>query len=459
MRILFFMTHPGHARTFETTLRELLRRGDKVEIALTEDAAGGIEGSDALLAPLAREHEGLAVSLTPPRPRLGTARISAATRLVLDYLRYVEGPLAGSERLRSRARHRLPRFLQWPLDHAPAGVHAALRAGLMRLLKHLPPSRTMDRWLEERRADVAVLTPVVETGSPQVEWIRAVRRRGVPSCVAVSSWDSLVTKGGLYLNPDAVAVWNDAQAGWATGLHPIDERSVRIVGAYAFDRWHGAMPSRSRAELARDAGFDPDEAYLLYVCSSPFIAPEEGRHIARCIQTIRDGPAPLSRIQLLVREHPLAAGRTAAALEHFDGIHTFPAVGANPVDRISQADYFDSVFHSAAVIGVNTSAFLEAAIINRPVHAHLPEDDARSQLQMVHLAALTADRGGPVTVSQTAAGFRAALTAILADPAPQLAANAAFAEALAGPDGPGRAAAALADVIEQLAARPQASGR
>jgi hypothetical protein len=308
----------------------------------------------------------------------------------------------------------------------------------------------MGRWLEERRADVAVLTPVVETGSPQVEWIRAARRRQMPCCVAISSWDSLVTKGGLYLNPDAIAVWNDAQERWARELHDVDAHTVRVVGAYAFDRWYGSAPSRTRAEFARAASFDPEEPYLLYVCSSPFIAPDEERQVVQCIQAIREGPPTLQGLQVVVREHPLAAGRMTAAFERFDGVQVFPDTGTNPVDRASQADYFDSVFHSDAVVGVNTSAFLEAAIINRPVHAHLPQHDADNQLQMAHLASLTTDKGGPVTVSRTATELRASLARIMADSSPWHEANATFAAALAGPGDPGHAADTLADLIEAL---------
>ena len=41
--------------------------------------------------------------------------------------------------------------------------------------------------------------------------------------------------------------------------------------------------------------------------------------------------------------------------------------GANPIDEQTRADYFDALFHSAAVAGLNTSAFIEAAIVGRQV--------------------------------------------------------------------------------------------
>ena len=45
--------------------------------------------------------------------------------------------------------------------------------------------------------------------------------------------------------------------------------------------------------------------------------------------------------------------------------------GSNPIDAESRADYFDSMYHAAAVVGLNTSALVEAAIVDRPVFTML----------------------------------------------------------------------------------------
>ena len=41
--------------------------------------------------------------------------------------------------------------------------------------------------------------------------------------------------------------------------------------------------------------------------------------------------------------------------------------GRNPLTADAKADYFDALAHSTAVIGLVTSAFLEAAIVGAPV--------------------------------------------------------------------------------------------
>ena len=70
--------------------------------------------------------------------------------------------------------------------------------------------------------------------------------------------------------------------------------------------------------------------------------------------------APLASTPILVRPHP----SRMKEWEHIDASAERDVVvwGRNPVDAEARTDYFDSLFHSAAVVGLNTSAFLEAGI-------------------------------------------------------------------------------------------------
>ena len=43
------------------------------------------------------------------------------------------------------------------------------------------------------------------------------------------------------------------------------------------------------------------------------------------------------------------------------------------------ADYYDSMFHSVAVVGVNTSALIESGIVGRPVFTVLAAEFAGSR--------------------------------------------------------------------------------
>ena len=80
------------------------------------------------------------------------------------------------------------------------------------------------------------------------------------------------------------------------------------------------------------------------------------------------GERQLREVGVMVRPHP----QNAAVWRHHDlsdlgAVTVFPQGGANPVDRKRQDQYFDSLYHSCAVVGINTSAMIEAGIIGRPV--------------------------------------------------------------------------------------------
>ena len=77
--------------------------------------------------------------------------------------------------------------------------------------------------------------------------------------------------------------------------------------------------------------------------------------------------------------------------------------GGNPVTEQARADYFDSLAYSRAVVGLNTSAFLEAAIAGRPVLAILPDEFRDNQEGTLHFGYLSTVGGGLLRTSRTLA--------------------------------------------------------
>src|SRR5262249_17312307 len=76
--------------------------------------------------------------------------------------------------------------------------------------------------------------------------------------------------------------------------------------------------------------------------------------------------------------------------------------GAHPVDDEAKDDYFDSMYYSAAVVGLNTSAFLEAAVVGKPVHTILVDEISRdNQEGTIHFHYLMEVNGGLVRVART----------------------------------------------------------
>ena len=101
---------------------------------------------------------------------------------------------------------------------------------------------------------------------------------------------------------------------------------------------------------------------------------------------------------------------------------------------------FDSLHHAAAVVGLNTSAMIEAAIVGRPVFTIATDEFAAGQQGTLHYRYLLTDNGGVVSPSDS---FDAHCR--------QLAA------ALAGDPQPGRSRASLRRGV-RAAARPRPPG-
>src|SRR4029077_12329143 len=75
--------------------------------------------------------------------------------------------------------------------------------------------------------------------------------------------------------------------------------------------------------------------------------------------------------------------------------------GSNPVDAESRADYFDSMYYAAAVVGLNTSALVEAAIVDRPVFTLLLPEFRDNQEGTFHFHHLMRVGDGFLNVSRS----------------------------------------------------------
>jgi hypothetical protein len=195
-----------------------------------------------------------------------------------------------------------------------------------------------------------------------------------------------------------------------------------------------------------------ERPYVLWVCSALFPgSPSEAEFVMRWIAHLRASGDPRVRdAAVLIRPHPSRASE-------WDGIdwRAVPGValwGGNPIDDGSRNDYFDSLHYSAAVAGLNTSAFIEAGIAGRPVMAILPPEFRANQEGTLHFRYLMEVGGGLLTISRSLDEHERQLRAILAgDDAAILERQRQFVRAFVRPHGlDASATPVLADAIEQL---------
>src|SRR6185503_3732849 len=266
------------------------------------------------------------------------------------------------------------RLSDLPVLRSRAGI-AALRAIFRRFERAIPVRdevrAVFDRW----KPDVVLVTPLLYFGSKQVDYVRQARAAGVGSVLGVGSWDHLTTKGLIHEIPDRLLVWNELQRSEAGELHGVRPEHVVVTGAQAYDHWFAFRPSTTREQFGARVGLPADRPYVLYLCSSPFIAPYEVDVVRRWIDGIRaSGKAPLASAGILVRPHPQNAAQWQDVDLSAHGAAIWPRAGANPIGPETRGEYYDSMYHAHAVVGVNTSALIESGIVGRPVFSfRVPE--------------------------------------------------------------------------------------
>jgi hypothetical protein len=205
------------------------------------------------------------------------------------------------------------------------------------------------------------------------------------------SWDNLTNRGLVRIAPDRVLVWNDIQQREAIDLHGVPAERVIIVGAPRFDDFYAMAPATGRDEFCRRNGLDPARPVLLYVCSSEFVAPHEVDFVRRWIRALRSSPhAVLRDCGVLVRPHPAHQKQWAAAELAEPNVLVWTTKETMNADQ----GLYDSLFHCAAVVGLNTSAMLEAGILGKPVYTIIAAEFAGGQSQTLHFNYLRASNGG-----------------------------------------------------------------
>jgi len=417
MKILFCLTNFGFLRNFQSTVASLASRGHRVHlVADRSDTTGGM----AMVAELVARYPTISYEVSAPVRRGLWYAFTSAVRLTLDYWRYLEPRFAPAVQLRARAERQVPRMsvalVRLPVLGAAAGRRLLVR--VVRAIERLiPVRREVAELLDRHDPDVLMVTPLLYFGSRQVDHIRAARALGIPSILGVGSWDHLTTKGLIHEIPDYVAVWNELQNAEAIELHGVPPDRLIVTGAQAYDHWFERQPSTTRAEFCARVGLADHRPYLLYVCSSPFITPHEVPFVRRWIEAIRTSPfSELRTVGILIRPHPQNADQWTSVDLSGSGVAIWPRAGANPIHDAARADYFDSIFHSHAVVGVNTSALIESGIVGRRVYSILVDEFSTTQDGTLHFQHLKNVEGGLLRLAASLEEHAAQLAATLESP-------------------------------------------
>lgn len=389
MKVLFAALHLAHFRNFESAIRELAARGHQVH--LTGDEPETL-GGQQLAERLASECAGVTWDLLPTLEQEPWFDAARRMRTALDYVRVLEPQYPPKLRLRNE--ERAARVVRWSARVPGVGPRMT-RGALTRFERIMPPGDDIVRYLRERAPDVLVLASLTYSRSQQLDLLKAARTLGIPVAAAIMSWDHLSSKALLHVVPDRVLVWNDVQKQEAVDMHRLPPERIVMTGAQCYDQWFTRTPDRGREAFCRAVGLNPAQPFVLWVHSalSPTPEPPEPALVRRWIEALRASGNPrLRHLGVLVRPHPERLKEWAnISLEAFENVAFH---GRNPIDADAKSDYFDSLYYSSGVVGLVTSAFLEAAIVGRPVLTFTLPEYRMHQDEMIHFRYLMDVEGG-----------------------------------------------------------------
>jgi len=402
MRLLFSVNNFGFLRNFEHALRALAARGHHLHLlAERADAVGGTRTIEGLQRDFPSQ---VTWAFAPSRKQDLWQPLALQVRRCLDYWRYLDPQYERAFSLRERAARQSPGFAS-ALPRVPVvGSRPAMRVwrALFRAIERaLPAGETVERILRAQHPDILLLTPLLYFGSQQVEYVRAARALGIRSVLGVGSWDHLTTKGLIRVRPDLITVWNREQQAEAVEFHGIDPERIVVTGAQPFDRWFERTPT-DRALFCRKIGLSADRPIVLFVGSTASISAPDAElyFVRRWIAALRAVPE-LAEVGILIRPHPYNSTHWREAdFSDLPNVAIYPR-GANPVNEADRQDYFDSLFHADTVVGVNTTAMIEAAIVGRTVHSVLAPEFEDTQGGTLHFRYLLVENGGFLRVAQS----------------------------------------------------------
>lgn len=478
MKFLLVCKQARNAAAFLGTVRALAARRHDVTIAIQEH-------DDSRDARLAEEigSERCAVVRCPAVRVDEWAEVATLLRRLRDSAQYLRPSMRSAEKLHTRV-------LRTVLEDL--GLKGASVSDLVRTLRRVPPriaqrldtvfdlaehnlptADLFDEFLATERPDVLLVSPLVHFGSAQADLVASARRAGVPVWMLLYSWDNLSTKGCLHRRPDLIFAWNERQRTEAEQLHGFPRSRVVVVGAPRFDDFFALQPALTRQQFHEPLGLNAARPTLLYLCSSRLIADQELAFIRRWVGAVRGSSSePLRSCNIVVRPHPdiallpddvpvdrlrwAAAPRlgTSSVARPFED----PAAVVLETPHTRPQGLFESIAHSTAVVGLNTTAELEAGIVGRPVFTILSDEPgADGQTNTLHFHYLTREHGGFVSVAADFGAHVAQLDAALRDPADEGPIR-SFIEAFLRPLGLDKPVSPmLADALERAAAEPVAT--
>lgn len=274
--------------------------------------------------------------------------------------------------------------------------------GLRGLAGHFPADPRLVEYVKRSRFDAVVACPTNVFGSSEYRYVVAAQRVGIPTIVPVFSWDGLTTKDILPVVPDVVLVWNSKQREVTATLHGVPAERVVVTGACRFDGCFRARqsPEARRAFLSR-LGLDEEVPYVAILGTYRF-GEVEGNLIGEMLAAFRVHPSPHVReLRIIYRPYPHCPDR--AETQRFRGEPRLVVQRQSsdvPATADSVRDLWGLIHHAVATVAINTSAFWECIILDKPSFTMILDSHAEIQHDLFYFQELL-DSQATICVAST----------------------------------------------------------
>ena len=388
LTIVFVMRAGSQFQYHESTIRKLCDDGHAVRMLIDQELSRKYQYDVAVAS--VKEIPGLSLEWSQRRSDQWR-RIIFASREILNYASYLNRKRQ-SPFYRDRWLTYVPEKVRWALKRSGAVrklmASGPVKQGLRYFERLIPSDRNIKDWLESARPDVVVASPTNMGYSEEVEYIKAAKALGIPTVVPVLSWDNLTTKGLFHVIPDLTLVWNQDHQEQATAIHDVPSDSIVTTGAPLFDKWFGRDDLlMSRAEFCERSGIKPENPYVVYLGSSGAIAEDETWLVQEIESSFRQhSDRNVNQMSILVRPHPVNA-------EHYVSLDSsrvvvWPRNGSLPDSESGLADFYNSLRHAVATVGVNTTAMVEAVVNDKSCITVLADQYKSTQMNAEHFRQL-----------------------------------------------------------------------
>lgn len=396
MKFLFVARNPSLLFQYERVINRLVEQGHSVEFHLDSMEWRNGRMDAAVLQKYQAESGGLFTYGLAERPSGWRATILRHKREIFNYAAYVRerNPISSSPFMVERQCQSLypPFHLLMRNRLLKALILEKNRLSWLSVLENfLLPAKNILQVIEKSKPDVVVATPFIFARSiVEPEYIKCALALNIPTCVAIFSWDNLTSKGIFQIIPDKILVWNVMQQEELQTIHQVSSEKVEITGAPSLDFWFEQKAQAGFADFCRNHGMDENRPYIVYLCSSQTIARDEHVFVREFVCRMREllgDQCPT----ILIRPHPL----NIAIWDDWNEAGTVIVPKSNRnifYSMEAKALFFETFFHCSCVVGLNTTAMVEAAIVDKPCVSILSEKFRDTQERSGHFHHL-ADAG------------------------------------------------------------------